>query len=60
MKIFLLNCLILLILNKVLKTDTPIMGFNTWNKFNMNPTEDAIISVANSIKALKLQDLGYK
>eukprot|EP00347_Sterkiella_histriomuscorum_P019726 403340526 len=39
---------------------TPAMGWNTWNKYACNISEDIIKSNANQIIALGLDQLGYK
>lgn len=38
---------------------TPIMGFNTWNAFGCNISEDLILTIAASMKQQGLQEAGY-
>jgi len=35
------------------------MGFNTWNKFNCNPTESKIRAIADAMVSLGLASAGY-
>ncbi|KAI0022446.1 glycoside hydrolase superfamily [Xylariomycetidae sp. FL0641] len=42
------------------KTDTPPMGWNSYNYYACNPTEDIIKSNAQGLVDLGLADLGYK
>ncbi|KAI0322880.1 glycoside hydrolase [Amylostereum chailletii] len=37
----------------------PVLGYNTWNAYQCNIDEDLIISTANLMKTLGLQDAGY-
>ncbi|KAH8916028.1 glycoside hydrolase family 27 protein [Atractiella rhizophila] len=38
---------------------TPQMGWNTWNKFGCDISDELILETAKEIKKLGLQDLGY-
>src|SRR5271167_5253479 len=39
---------------------TPPMGWNSWNKFQCNVSEDLIKSVADSIASNGMKDAGYE
>jgi alpha-galactosidase len=39
---------------------TPAMGWNTWNKFGTNISEDLILGAAQALKKHKLDEYGYQ
>jgi alpha-galactosidase len=39
---------------------TPQMGWNTWNHFGCDISEDTILSAAKSLKAYNLTKYGYE
>lgn len=44
----------------LVKTDAPPMGWNSYNYYNCNPTEDAIQTNAQGLVDLGLLDVGYE
>lgn len=38
----------------------PALGWNSWNAFSCNVSEDKIMTAANSLVSLGLKDAGYE
>jgi alpha-galactosidase len=54
--LFLLN----IVFSNCFGQQTPPMGWNSWNEFGVNVSEDLIKEVGDAMKKYKLDDCGYK
>jgi alpha-galactosidase len=51
---------LILVFSNCYSQQTPPMGWNSWNEFGVNVSEDLLKEVSDAMKKYKLDDCGYK